>query len=69
MEFKYTDYCTCFCTQEIKNEQRKTEVWIWDEIKDRCIQKIKIQGGEVEASKIMKEWQDKAPKHYICELI
>lgn len=65
MEFKYTEYCTCFCTQ---NKNGK-EIWVWDEVKDRRIQKIRVEDGEIEASKIMREWQYKAPKNCICELI
>ncbi|MGM9535939.1 MAG: hypothetical protein ACI3VR_11825 [Intestinibacter sp.] len=66
--FKYTEYCTCFFTQKIKKGIVSNEVWIWDEIKDRRIQKIVVD-GEAAALKIMKEWKENAPKNCICELI
>lgn len=62
MRFKYTDYCTCFY------ESKSNEVWIWDEIADRRIQRIKVDNEDV-AAEVMKEWKLNAPKNCICELI
>lgn len=62
MSFKYTEYCTCFY------ESKSNEVWIWDEITDKRIKKIRVSNKD-EAIKIMNEWKANAPKNCICEVI
>lgn len=62
MSFKYSDYCTCFY------ECKSKEVWVWDEISDRRIQRIKIDNEDA-AAKVMKEWKANAPKNCICEVL
>ena len=43
-------------------------MWIWDEIKDKRVQKIKVESKD-EAEKIMNDWLEKAPKNCICEKV
>lgn len=58
----YTDYCTAFYDEE------SNKVYFYDEIKNKVIGKQKVS-GKVEASIVMRVWQDNAPKGIICELV
>ena len=60
IKYKYTAYSTILYIDNYK------EVWIWDEIKDKRVQKIKVEGKD-KAEKIMNDWLEKAPKNCICE--
>lgn len=62
MKYKYTAYSTILYIENYK------EVWIWDEIKDKRVQKIKVEGKD-EAEKIMNDWLERAPKNCICEKV
>lgn len=62
MIYKYTDYCTGFYIEKYN------EVWFWDEVKDKRIKKISVKNKE-EADKILKEWEENAPNHCICEIL
>ena len=48
-KYKYTVYSTILYIEKYK------EVWIWDEIKDKRVQKIKVESKD-EAEKIMNDW-------------
>lgn len=71
MKYKYSDYCTCFVYSKDRDSEKQTKenyIWIWDEIKDKRIQRIKVESKD-EAEKIMNDWLEKAPKNCICEKI
>lgn len=59
---KYTDYCTCFYAAE------ENTVYFWDEIKDKAIEKKKVNNRE-EAEVVMRIWQDNSPEGVICQLL
>ena len=61
-KYKYTVYSTILYIEKYK------EVLIWDEIKDKRVQKIKVESKD-EAEKIMNDWLEKAPKNCICEKV
>ena len=61
-KYKYTVYSTILYIEKYK------EVWIWDEIKDKRVQKIKVKNKDP-AQNIMNEWLEKAPKNCICEKV
>lgn len=68
MEYKYTDYCTGFYVEKNEKDKIIKEVWFWDEVKDNRIKKVKVKNKE-EADKILKEWEENAPNHCICEIL
>lgn len=69
MKYKYSDYCTCFVySKDSENQTKEIYIWIWDEIKDKRIQRIKAESKD-EAEKIMNDWLEKAPKNCICEKV
>ena len=59
---RYTDYCTCFY------DEKKNEVWFWDEIKDHKISAKKVKDKE-EAKKVMLEYINNAPTGVICQAL
>lgn len=61
-EFKYTDYCTAFFCED------DSEVWIYDEVKDKAVQIIKVK-SEDEAKGTMLKWLNGAPNNCICHIL
>ncbi len=60
----YTDYCVCFSFQDEKG----IGVQFYDDIKDRPIKTIHVDGLE-EAKHIMEKYVAEAPDGIICQMI
>ena len=57
---KYTPYCVTF--------YERGQVYFYDEIKDRIIEKVAVSSEE-EALRLQKQWLDNAPSNVICQKI
>lgn len=59
---EYTDHCTAFY------DPKSDTVYFHDEIKNRIIGRQKVS-GRVEATMVMRIWQDQVPEGCICDIL
>ena len=63
-EFKYSGYCTVFWFEE----KGQFYVWMWDELTNRTLMRIKVSDKEA-ALKLMDDYVRNSPANAICQKI
>ena len=63
-EFEYSGYYTVFWFEE----KGKYHVWMWDELTNRTLMRIKVKDKEA-ALKLMDDYVKNSPKNAICQKI